>query len=86
MEVSEPLRRVALAFRQRDGEDCVVPAEAQTVDAVVALERVHVEVVVLHGVRLVVGEAEDDDLRGGEVRQVGEAVVVAVDNVNRDVG
>lgn len=87
MKVGESMRWTFFTFRQRNREDSIVPAETQAIDSVVAFKWIHPEIVVLNIVRAVVGETENDDLRGGQIRQVGEAVVsVAADNVHRDVG
>lgn len=87
MKVGESMQGVFFTFRQRNREDSIVPAEPQTIDSVVAFKRIHSKIVVLHIIRLVFGETEHDDLRGGQVRQVSEAVVVvAADNVYRDIG
>lgn len=83
VKICKPMSLV-VTFRQCNREDCIVPAELQAIHVVKALERVHVEVIVLHFVRSVLNEIVNHNLRECQVRHVGEGLVFTTDYVNRN--
>lgn len=66
---------IRFSFAERHAENSVRPLELHTADAVLAVQRIEVEEIVLDAPRFVVAQRVDDNAVGAQIRHVGERIV-----------